>query len=176
LGGGGKRVPWTEIKDSNDWYIDAAFLVPGKTFGNPTLSIKRTIQAYWSHWYNLSQSNQPFTFKRTYPPHTSSSDEQESDKRANKRAPTEDGDEDSKRVPTEDGDEGSKRVPTSDEDEGGKRVPTDEEQDENKIEEATPARCCSDEEKVGFLRALADPSDRPYLSVIATLAPMKVSP
>jgi hypothetical protein len=44
------------------------------------------------------------------------------------------------------------------------------------IKEVTPAQCHSDGEKFGFLCVLAHASNQVYLSVIATLAPMKVNP
>lgn len=62
---GAKQVAWKGIREANEWFIDETFLLSLRTFDNPTRLTEHNLRAYWKHWYNLSQSGKPFTFKRT---------------------------------------------------------------------------------------------------------------
>jgi hypothetical protein len=62
IGGGVKNVKWKDVKAHNPWYISKEFLLPGKTFYNPTRMPEAAVRAYWKMWYGLAQSNTHFAF------------------------------------------------------------------------------------------------------------------
>ena len=165
---GSKRVMWKGITDSNSWYISKEFRLRGEVFGNPTRLPESVLRAFWRHWYKLSQSGKPFTFKRT-----SARDEDAgntSDKFTDEDLPKPDMPEEEEETTKKSGseEEEDKDQGNQPEKDAGKSSDLDEEL-------LTPDGCYSNEQKITFLHSLGGTSDRVYQAIIDILAQMAVS-
>lgn len=152
---------WKGIREANEWYINKPFLLPSRTFDNPTRLSESDLRAYWKHWYNSFQSGKPFTFKRTGArdagAHNSSDEPKEKD------------------LPEDISEEGEKKTL------GGRKPEEeeDEDKDSDRGEEVlTPDQCHSEGEKIRFLRSLVHANGdngKEYQEIIDILAQMRVS-
>lgn len=157
LKGGSKKVSWTRVKEQNGWYIDKAFLLPGKTFCDPSRLAEADLHAYWAHFYRQSQAGHSFTFKATKPPKEGGNSGEEDvlgEQPEEESGPKEGG---KSREESEPG-ENETRSEGSNEDPG----------------HAKPAQCHSDGERFAFLRSLC-PDERDYQIVVDLVAQMRVS-
>jgi hypothetical protein len=134
---GAKQVAWKGIREANEWFIDETFLLSLRTFDNPTRLTEHNLRAYWKHWYNLSQSGKPFTFKRTGARDPSS--------HTNNNEPNEEN------LPKEDMATKQRKGPTKDrvpeEDKVEKMISQADESDDEKVESQAGESDADDEEK-----------------------------
>lgn len=158
---------WKGIREANEWYLGESFLLPKHTFDNPTWLSEVSLRAYWRHWYNLSQSGQPFTFKRTgahdVDGHSDSGESQG-------ELPKEDMFEEEtkgKRSEEEEEEEGNGQPGKSDTEDGDKHSDLDE--------ALTPDQCHSFGQKIKFLSSLASSNSTGHQDIINILAQMEVS-
>ena len=154
LSQGSKRVAWSNIGESNSWYIEEKFLVSKVPLNNPTRIPEDAIRAYWSLWYGLAQSGQPFGFKRV-------------------GIPDETDDEPSKPTTT-----AHSSVEPSDEEERPKKQvvqASSSKQRESSKPAQTPDQCSTIAEKLLFLQSLAGDEDEVYCKVLEMVAQRRVS-
>jgi hypothetical protein len=162
---------WKAIRKKNRWYIRDSFLLPKRTFDNPTRLSESDLRAYWKHWYDLSQAGRPFTFKRAGAydaticsdsdepqeggPKENTSEEEEQPTRD--REPQEEEEEEVEGQPGEAGAEDEDGHSGS----GGKVL--------------TPDQCTSFGEKIIFLRSLVHSDGKAYRDIVNIVAQMRVS-
>ena len=159
---------WKGIREANEWYLGESFLLPKHTFDNPTRLSETSLRAYWKHWYNLSQSGQPFTFKRT--------GAHDVDARSDSGEPQGE-------LPKEDMSEEETKGRSSGEEEEeevdglpGKSDAEDGNKHPDSHGALTPDQCHSFGQKIIFLRTLASSDNAGYKDIISILAQMEVSP
>jgi hypothetical protein len=158
LKGGGKSAAWTRIKQANGWYIDKQFLLPGKTFHDPTRMPEDAIHAYWTHWYKMAQSGDSFCFTTVQPRREEVDGGGERQSEEESQPKKGDGDKDGGN--SSDGDR-SRR-------EGAPKESEDEQYS------LMPDQCNSEEEKLAFLRSLCG-DEVDYQVVVDLVAQMRVS-
>jgi hypothetical protein len=165
LKGGSRRVKWKSVTKHPEWYIGRAFLLPKKSFDNPSRLGETTLRAYWEHWFDLSSSGEEFTFKRTSPPHGAAGGDRNSDSETRKKAGTNSEDSDS---------ESEKKTGKEDSIQG--ESDSEQEKDSQSQEDQdgpTPDQCHTDQEKIDFLHSLCQWSND-YQVVVGAIAKMKV--
>jgi hypothetical protein len=158
LAQGGKRVPWSSIKESTRWYIRKKFLLPNHSLNNPVRISESTLRAYWNHWYNLAQSGQPFTFKRVGLPN-------ETDDGPSKPATV-----DSPAEPSDEEEQPKDRTRRMEVEPAGSNTQRVASQPAR-----TPNQCGIGAERFLFLRSLAGSEDKAYLEVLEMIAQRRVS-
>lgn len=189
LKGGTKKVSWTLVKEMNEWYINEDFLLPGKTFIDPSRIAEADLHAYWAHLYKLSEAGQSFTFKATKPPKIGEKVAPMEDHRhEEENRPEEDHGPEDEDQPEEESQpkkgkskkgkskKGKSKKASAPEEEGNgsgrkMREGVPEESEENP---ELPSQCLSDEKKLPFLRSLC-PDEEDYQAVVSLVAQMRVS-
>ena len=189
--GGSKRIAWKGIKEANESYISRKFLLPGRTFDNPTRFRESTLRKYWQLLYNQSQSGEEFTFKAVSRSGKGRNNKKAGGKPKKKGLPeAADGSLDSTSSDEDDEEEkgqgrnkGKNQDKPEDKDQDKPEdKDKDEDEDEDEDEDADfdqgplmPNQRRSDAEKIAFLRALTHKGDVAYKAIIDAVVPMRVS-
>ena len=187
---------WKGIREANEWYLGESFLLPKHTFDNPTRLSETSLRAYWKHWYNLSQSGQPFTFKRTGAhdvdarsdsgepqgelPKEDMSEEETKGRSSGKEEEEEEAKGRSSGKGEEEEETKGKSSGEEEEEEVDGLPGKSDAEDGNKHPDShgalTPDQCHSFGQKIIFLRTLASSDNAGYKDIISILAQMEVSP
>ena len=173
---------WKGIREANEWYLGESFLLPKHTFDNPTQLSETSLRAYWKYWYNLSQSGQPFTFKRTGAHDVDArSDSGEPQGKLPKEDMSEEETKGRSSGKEEEEEEAKGRSSGEEEEEEVDGLPgKSDAEDGNKHPDShgalTPDQCHSFGQKIIFLRTLASSNNAGYKDIISILAQMEVSP
>ena len=158
LAQGGKRVPWSSIKESTRWYIRKRFLLPNHSLNNPVRISESTLRAYWDHWYNLAQSDQPFTFKRVGLPNETDDGPSKPAKVSSLAEPSDE---------EEQSEDGTRRMEVEPAGSSTQRIASQPPR--------TPNQCGIGAERFLFLRSLAGSDCKAYLEVLEMIAQRRVS-
>lgn len=160
LKGGGKSAAWTRIKESNGWYIDKRFLLPGKPFYDPTRILDTAIHAYWSHWYKMAKSGDTFCFTTVQPckKEVGGGGERQSEEESQPKKEGDDEDEDG----------------SSNQDRSRREGTPEGSNGDQASHVLTPDQCESEGEKLSFIRSLCG-EEVDYQAVIDLVAQMRVS-
>ena len=168
LKGGRKRVSWTKIKESNEWYISEDFLLPGRVFFDPGRMLEADLDRYWTHWYKKAKEGPGFTFKTAEPPRMKVNDG------GGEGQPDDQGNPKEQSKAKVGGGKGKERA-TGDHGDSSEEESTSVESDKAQSPGVlTPDQCASDGDKLSFLRALCV-EEVDYQFLINLVAQFRVS-
>jgi hypothetical protein len=177
--GGGDQAQWGKIGKKNAWYISEEFLLRNVIIKNPTRMSEANGRRCWTHWYNLAQSGQEFTFQRVEPFPESGNEEEDEPETEGQQLGGTDGDQEGDDAAA--GGQLPKKPsnkppgnPASDEPPSDV-PPSDKPSDDDPDERSPPNTYLSDREKLHFLRTSIPENNEPYHEALEIIAAMSVS-